>query len=81
MAGQKTRTKKTSQGVHGAGGKLTVPLTGVQKVLLSGGALVNISNSRTKSARKMLAAKGHGEVVTEERPRRTVKEQLDARRK
>ena len=84
MAGsnsKKQRAHKESKGVHGGGGKLTVPLSGVEKVLLGGGALVNVNNSRTKSARKMLAAKGHSEVVADERPRRTVKEQLDARKK
>lgn len=36
----KTRTKKTSQGIHGGGGK--VRLTEIEKVLLGGGMLRNI---------------------------------------
>jgi hypothetical protein len=50
MAGQKTRQKKTSKGVHGAGGKMP-HLTDIQKVLLGGGALKNINRNITKGSK------------------------------
>lgn len=54
---QKSRTPKTSKGIHGGGGKTTLdPIT---KVLLGGGAYRSIKNQRTKRARKHIVAKGH----------------------
>lgn len=38
---QKSRTPKTSQGIHGGGGKTR--LTGIQKILLGGGLYRNIN--------------------------------------
>jgi hypothetical protein len=83
MAGsnrKKARKSKTSKHEHGAGGKLNRPLSGVEKVLLGGGALVGINNSRTKRATKILLAAGHSPSTGDERPRpkRSVKEQLEA---
>lgn len=40
-SGQKARKPKTSQRIHGGGGK-GLPLSGLQKILLGGGLLVNI---------------------------------------
>ncbi len=51
MAGQRARTKKTSQGIHGAGGKVRQPFTDVQKVLLGGGMLRNITQNITKGSK------------------------------
>jgi hypothetical protein len=51
MAGQKTRAKKTSNGQHGAGGKLRQPFTDVQKVLLGGGMLRNITKNITQGSK------------------------------
>jgi hypothetical protein len=85
MAGsnrKKARKPKTSKHEHGAGGKLSQPLSGVQKVLLGGGALVTITRPGTKRGQKILAEKGHSYSGDERpKPRRTVKEQLDALKK
>lgn len=85
MAGsnrKKSRQSKTSKHEHGAGGKLGRPLTGVEKVLLGGGALVTINRNQTKRALTILAEKGHGPVADERpKPRRSLKEQLDAAQK
>ena len=79
--GQKQRAHKTSKGIHGGGGKGR-PLTGVEKVLLGGGSLRTITRPDTKRGRAILAEKGHSPVVDERpKPKRTVKEQLDARKK
>lgn len=40
--GQKQRAKKTSQGIHGGGGKGR-PLTGIEKILMGGGLYRNIN--------------------------------------
>jgi hypothetical protein len=41
-AGQKQRKPKTSQGLHGGGGKGR-PLTGIEKILFGGGLYRNIN--------------------------------------
>lgn len=39
---QKSRASKTSNGVHGAGGKGR-PLTGIEKILMNGGLYRNVN--------------------------------------
>lgn len=55
---QKSRTPKTSKGIHGGGGK-GAPMTETFKVLNGGGALRAITNTKSKRARKHFIAKGH----------------------
>lgn len=79
--GQRQRAHKTSKGEHGGGGKGR-PLTGVEKVLLGGGALRTITRPDTKRGRAILAEKGHNPSTDERsKSQRSVKEQLDALKK
>jgi hypothetical protein len=78
--GQKQRAHKTSKGIHGGGGKGR-PLSGVEKVLLGGGALRTITRPETKRGKAILAEKGHSPSTDERpKPRRSVKEQLDSKK-
>lgn len=64
MAGsnrKRARTPKTSKGENSGARKMRPRLTDVQKVCMSKGMYATIGKPKTKRARKILAAKGHGD--------------------